>query len=280
MPPLKPLEEPYRARAAPAGTARYWSWLFAAPSARDPLLAVYALTAEWRALTDPASEVSAAQIKLTWWHDEMDRLIAGAPLHPITRHIAALPHAAAADFRPLQRAVDATAAHLMGVPLERAAELEAHADALHGMPLLVAAQLADPSSDRVAVHACTADLATAEYLSRALTDYGREARVGRLSFPVDALLAAEIENDDLMAVVPPPRLQHYLDQLRQQAGQYYASGARALTAGDASGLRHLAVLATLGSKHLASRKSPSSADFSLADLYNAWNAARRAAATR
>jgi phytoene synthase len=73
---------------------RYWSWLFAAPSAREPLLALYALTAEWRALTDPASEVSAAQIKLTWWHDEVERLIAGAPLHPITCHIAALPHAA------------------------------------------------------------------------------------------------------------------------------------------------------------------------------------------
>jgi phytoene/squalene synthetase len=168
----------------------------------------------------------------------------------------------------------------MGVPLERAAELEAHADALHGMPLFVAAQLADPTSDRVALHGCTADLAAAEYLSRALADYGREARIGRLPFPVDALLAAEIENDDLAAAVPPPRLHGYLDQLRQQALGYYASAARALAAGDASGLRHLAVLAALGGRHLAARKSPSSADFSLADLYNAWNAARRAAATR
>ena len=30
-PPPRPLEEPYRGRAVPPGSARYWSWLFAAP---------------------------------------------------------------------------------------------------------------------------------------------------------------------------------------------------------------------------------------------------------
>jgi len=49
-------------------------------------------------------------------------------------------------------------------------------------------------------------------------------------------------------------------------------------------LRHLLVLAALGAKHSSDgeRRSgnPSGADFRLADLYNAWNAARRAAAAR
>jgi hypothetical protein len=45
-------------------------------------------------------------------------------------------------------------------------------------------------------------------------------------------------------------------------------------------LRHLHVLAALGLDHLHGHRSPSSADFRLADLYNAWNAARRAAAAR
>ena len=49
------LEESYRARAVPAGSPRYFSWLFAAPPMRDPLLGIYALLAEWRALLDPAS---------------------------------------------------------------------------------------------------------------------------------------------------------------------------------------------------------------------------------
>jgi hypothetical protein len=45
-------------------------------------------------------------------------------------------------------------------------------------------------------------------------------------------------------------------------------------------LRHLAVLATLGARHLHGRKHRAGADFRLADLYNAWSTARRAAAAR
>jgi hypothetical protein len=44
---------PIALRAVPPGTARYWSWLFAARVARDPLLGIYALAAEWQALMDP-----------------------------------------------------------------------------------------------------------------------------------------------------------------------------------------------------------------------------------
>ena len=32
--------------AVPAGSPRFWSWLFAAPAMRDPLLGMYALVAE------------------------------------------------------------------------------------------------------------------------------------------------------------------------------------------------------------------------------------------
>ena len=93
-PALKTLDASYRAHAIPLGSVRYWSWLFAAPPARAPLLGVYALLAEWNALMDPATEVSASQIKLAWWREEIQRLIERAPVHPICRYLAALPRAA------------------------------------------------------------------------------------------------------------------------------------------------------------------------------------------
>ena len=93
--PLRPLEEPYRTRAVPPGSARYWSWLFAARESREPLLGIYALLAEWRALMDPDTETAVAQLKLAWWQEEMQRLTAGAPVHPVSRYLAALPRAGA-----------------------------------------------------------------------------------------------------------------------------------------------------------------------------------------
>ncbi len=96
------LEESYRGLAVLAGSPRYWSWLFAAAPVRDPLLGIYALLGEWRALLDPAIELAAAHPKLAWWREEIERLGRGAPVHPISRYIASLPRGGEVDFTPLE----------------------------------------------------------------------------------------------------------------------------------------------------------------------------------
>jgi phytoene synthase len=257
---------------------RYWSWLFAAPEAREPLLGIYALMAEWQALMDLGTEADVARIKLAWWGEEMDRLAQGSPLHPISRYLANLEGTAAIDWSPLMHPVAAAAAQVAGAPLERAAELQAHADALFGIPLLLAARLGGSGSPTAP--ACIAALAEAQYLARALSAYGREARAGRILFPVDELLAAGVDNDDLAARDPPPRLNAYLQRMREHADRYFAKAAAALVPRERPPLRHLLVLATLGAKHLNRRERRAGSDFRLADLYNAWTAARRAAAAR
>jgi phytoene synthase len=257
--------------------------LFAARAARGALLGVYALSAEWRLLMDPATQIEVARLKLLWWREELDRLTAGVPLHPITRYLAELPRAAAADFAPLTRSVDAAADHLAGAPLERGSDLESHAGALYGGPLLAAARLGGARGDGDRAQPCIAALAAGQYLAGAIGDYGREARSGRIPFAIDELLAAGIGNDDLVAGEPPPRLQGYLLRLRRQAGAYFAAAAAAAAAlgpEHRPPLRHLPVLAALGARHLHERRRRAGADFRLGDLYNAWNAARRAALAR
>jgi phytoene synthase len=249
--------------------------------------------AEWRALTDPGTEIGVAQLKLIWWREEIDRLAAGRALHPITRYLADLPGAAAADFSTLAPSVEAAAAQVAGVPLEQAAELGAHAGALYGNPLLVAAQLGaaqlgaaqrgtaprDPGATE-SLRASIAALACAEYLARAIADYGREARRGRILFAVDELLAAGIDNADLAAAAPPAHLAAYLGRLHATAAGYFVQAGSALAPAERAPLRHLAVLATLGARHLNGRKHGTGAGFRLADLYHAWRAAGRAAAGR
>ncbi len=234
--------------------------------------------AEWQALLDPGTEADVARMKLAWWGDEMGRLAQGSPLHPISRYLADLEGTAAFDWSPLVHPVSAAAAQVDGAPLERAAELRAHADALFGAPLLLAARLGGARSPSVQV--CIAALAEAQYVARALVGYGREARAGRIVFPVDELLAAGVDNDDLAAHDPPPRLDAYLKRMREHAAVYFASAAAALAPQERPPLRHLLVLATLGAKHLNGRARRGGTDFRLADLYNAWSAARRAAAAR
>jgi phytoene/squalene synthetase len=165
-----------------------------------------------------------------------------------------------------------------GAPLERAAELQSHAHALFGAPLMVSARLGGLRSS--SVQTCVTALAEAQYLARALSAYGREARAGRILFPVEDLLAAGVENDDLVAPDPPPRLHDYLKRMREHAARCFENAAAALTLPERPPLRHLSVLATLGARHLNGGERRAGADFRLADLYNAWTAARRAAAAR
>ena len=270
----KTLDATYRARAIPLGSVRYWSWLFASPAARAPLLGVYALLAEWNALMDPATEASASRIKLAWWQQEIQRLLARAPVHPICLYLASLPGADAVDFTPLSVAVNASLAELSGVPLERSAELEPHACALRAAPLGLASRLASGALDEGLGRSLRA-LAAADYLARATRDYRRQARLGRVPFAVEELLAAGLDNSDLCADQPPPKLAGYLLELRARATQGYETAALALPAVCRAQQRHLLVLAALGLKHLQ-RRTSSLESARWQDMLLAWSTARRA----
>jgi 15-cis-phytoene synthase len=271
-PPPRALEEPYRSRALPPGSARHLSWLFAAPPMRAPLLGLHALTAELQALTDPATEIAAAELKLAWWREEIERLARGAPAHPIGRYLASLPGAASIEFRSLIPMVEAALRQVAGAPLERAADLEALA-APWGTPLRLAAAIAGASSDeeREAVHRSASALACAQYLAAGIDGHARAARAGRVILPVDELLAAGIEDRDLAAAEPPVHLQSYLERLRGRAREHYAA-AGALPRALRASQRHVLILAAVGAAHLRERGPQR-----WRDLFLAWSTARRAA---
>ena len=120
--------------------------------------------------------------------------------------------------------------------------------------------------------------AAAEYLAAAIADYRREALAGRVALPVDELLAAGIEDADLAAAEPPAHLQSYLKGLRGRAAQLFAVAATELPAAQRAQLRHLPILAALGTKNLNRPAAAADAGVRLRDLYLAWITARRAAA--
>ncbi len=279
-PPMRPaaisLDEPYRSRAAPVGSARYWSLLFSAPAERAALVGIYALLAEWRALTRADGEGVVMQTKLAWWRDEMIRLAAGTGVHPITRYLHALPGASGADFTPLATAVEAAAQQATGVPLERADELDAHARDLLAGPLLVAAALAQSGAPAHTLEQPVRALSLADYLARALADYRRDAGFGRIVFPVDRLVAAGIENQDLIAVTPPAHLRAFLERIRDDAEALYGAASTALAVPQSAPRRGLRVLAALGERHLREGRPPQAGAATLADLFWAWRAARDA----
>jgi phytoene/squalene synthetase len=124
------------------------------------------------------------------------------------------------------------------------------------------------------IRRCTGALAAAECLSRAMRDYRRQARVGRIPFAVDDLIAAGVENADLIADPPPAHLRDYLDRMRGRTAVYFDTAAQALPHAQRATHRHLLVLAALGREQLRSRAAPGGRRFR--DMLLAWRTARRA----
>ena len=210
----------------------------------------------------------------------MQRLAQRRPVHPISRFLAALPGAAAVDFEPLTGAVEAAARQIGGVTFERHTDLAEHAYALLGHPLMVAAQFVAREQNAAGLQRCLRALSLAEYLARAIDEYRQTALAGRMLFPVDALLAAEIDNDDLTAPEPPARLRIFLDRARADAAGHFAEAERILPRAERARQRGLLVLAAVESHHLRQRRSPLSHNARPQDIFVAWRAARRAVRAR
>ncbi len=77
-------------KAAASGSSFYYAFLFLPPEKRRAITALYAYCREVDDAVDEVSEPAVAQAKLAWWAQEIDRLYAGSPQHPVTRALA--PH--------------------------------------------------------------------------------------------------------------------------------------------------------------------------------------------
>ena len=73
--------------APPAGTARWYAWLFTPQRARGTVALLFALECEWQSIVASSIDHGVAHLKLHWWREEVQRL-AGMPRHPLTRAVA------------------------------------------------------------------------------------------------------------------------------------------------------------------------------------------------
>jgi len=72
-------------KAARSGSSFYYSFLFLPTEQRRAIVALYAFCREVDDVVDRVGDPGVARAKLEWWREEIERLYAGRPLHPVTR---------------------------------------------------------------------------------------------------------------------------------------------------------------------------------------------------
>src|SRR6188508_350146 len=85
-------------KAAASGSSFYYSFLFLPPERRRAIIALYAFCREVDDVVDEVHDTGVAQTKLAWWRQEIARVFAGTPEHPVGKALVpvvrsfALPH--------------------------------------------------------------------------------------------------------------------------------------------------------------------------------------------
>jgi len=265
----------------PAGSARWYAWLFAPPAGRNAMAALFALEMELRPIAQARVDHGVAHLKLQWWREEFLRLEQGQPRHPLTQAAHGAAPQLGSAWRPMQDLLSGLELDLAGATYETEAELDRYFELAHGMQRAMAAAVCGRSSDKRLEQFASA----AGQLIRGveiIRDLRQDAWDGRIYLPLSWLDADRIEPTELRAEGTSPGVRRCLERLAAKSRDPWRRAREGLTEVDSAALRGLSVLVEL---HIALLDRIENERFEVTrrrvmlgpvhGLWTAWRAARR-----
>src|SRR4051812_20117248 len=172
-------------KAAQSGSSFYYSFLFLPPERRRAITALYAFCREVDDAVDEPSDPAVARTKLAWWRQEIGRLYAGSPEHPVSKALqpALLPFDITHDR--LSEIMDGMEMDLNQSRYLDYANLRLYCHRVAGVVGLLAAGIFGYRNARTLEYA--ARLGLAFQLTNIIRDVGEDARNNRIYIPMDEL---------------------------------------------------------------------------------------------
>ena len=183
-------------KAAASGSSFYYSFRFLPEDRRRAIHAFYAFCREVDDVADECRDPALARTKLAWWRDEVARLYAGQPEHPVTR---ALAEAIGPFHLPedvFSQIIDGMEMDLGLVRYPDFKELRLYCHRVAGV-VGEAAALIFGISDRATLKYANR-LGLAFQLTNIIRDVGEDARRGRIYLPQDELAAHGVSEADIL----------------------------------------------------------------------------------
>ncbi len=172
-------------KAAASGSSFYYSFLFLPAERRRAITALYAYCREVDDAVDECTDPGVARTKLAWWHDEVERLYAGRPQHPVTRALADVITPYGITREQLETVITGMAMDLEYNRYPDFATLQVYCHRVAGVVGLMSARIFGYSNERTLEYA--AELGLAFQLTNIIRDVGEDARRNRVYLPLDEL---------------------------------------------------------------------------------------------
>lgn len=183
-------------RASAAGSSFTLSFRLLPPHRRRAITALYAFCREVDDVVDECADPQIAAAKLTWWRQEVERLFAGTPQHPVSRALAPAIAEFGLPLEHFQEILDGMAMDLGTVRYPDFKSLSLYCYRVASVVGLLSAEIFGFTDRRTLRYAH--DLGIALQLTNIIRDVGDDARRGRIYLPLDELERFSVTPADIL----------------------------------------------------------------------------------
>lgn len=188
-----------------SGTTFFWSMRLLPRPKRQAMFAVYAFCREVDDVADGDAPLAAKHTQLQAWRDEIDRLYAGTPTHPITRALSAPVRDYGLRREDFIAVIDGMKMDADGpIVAPSLSQLELYCARVAGAVGQLSIRIFGAGGE--AGSRLASVLGEAVQLTNILRDLQEDAEVGRLYLPEEFLTANGINERNPQAVLRHPRL--------------------------------------------------------------------------
>ena len=230
-------------RAVQSGSSFYYSFLFLPPERRRAITALYAFCREVDDIVDECTDAGVAYTKLAWWRQELGRLFAGEPQHPVARALqpAILPFGVKHEL--LSEIVDGMEMDLRQNRYLDFPALEQYCHRVAGVVGLLAASIFGYSDERTLAYAHSLGLAF--QLTNIIRDVGEDSRKGRIYLPMNELQQFKVSAADILHARHSEQFARLMAYQIERAERYYAAALEQLPEADRRAQRPGLIMAAI-----------------------------------
>lgn len=236
-------EEYCQNKAASSGSSFYYSFLFLPPNRRRAIMAFYAFCREVDDVVDECSDPQLAATKLAWWREELDRLYAGQPQHPVTQALKTVLMEFNLPQEQLLEIIDGMEMDLQQTRYPDFKALSLYCYRVASVVGLLAAEIFGYTDRQTQKYAH--DLGMAFQLTNIIRDVGEDARRGRVYLPIDELKRFEVPLSDILDSRYTENFRQLMEFQIERAEQYYVQAMAQLPSVDRKSQRPGLVMAAI-----------------------------------
>jgi len=217
-------------KAVQSGSSFYYSFLFLPPERRRAITALYAYCREVDDVVDECSDAGVARTKLLWWREEVGKLYAGTPQHPVTQALAPAIAAYGIQQQHMLELIDGMAMDLDYNRYPDFDTLKLYCHRVAGVVGLMSASIFGYSDKQTLEYA--PELGLAFQLTNIIRDVGEDARRNRIYLPLDELEKFGVVEGDIQAARESENFQKLMAFQIERALAHYDSAFAKLPTAD------------------------------------------------